>query len=200
MNQSKRYFFSLLSVALLSVAFASNAAAQQQLEPSYEVALQVLIGSNDTGARGELPSSLSTIAKQLKNNFSFNNYRLANTFLGRVSNNGNIEYKSVSNVFGEESNAEGPQSFLEWSLVNFQVYQTGLQARQFRFGARIPVRTMGSAGEGGKTVPIVSYEHIGLSVNTIGVPVNKPTLIGTINLPRSSGTMFLVATIKPAEM
>ena len=199
MNQSKRYFFSLLSVAFLSVAFSSNAAAQQQLEPSYEVALQVLIGSNDAGARGEMPASLSTVTKQLKNNFSFSNYRLANTFLGRVSNNGNIEYKSVSNVFGEEPTADGPQSFLEWSLVNFQAYQTGLQARAFRFGARIPVRTMGAA-EGGKTVPIVNYENIGLSVNTIGVPVNRPTLIGTINLPRSTGTMFLVATIRPAEM
>ena len=199
MNQSKRYCLSLLSVAVLSVAFASNAAAQQQLEPSYEVALQVLIGSNDAGTRGELPASLSTISKHIKNNFSFSNYRLANTFLGRVSNNGNIEYKSVSNVFGEEPNADGPQSFLEWSLVNFQVHQTGLQARSFRFGARIPVRTMGSA-EGGRTVPIINYEAIGLSVNMIGVPVNKPTLIGTINLPRSSGTMFLVATIKPAEM
>ena len=199
MNQSKRYFFSLLSVAFLSVAFASNAAAQQQLEPSYEVALQVLIGSNDAGARGEMPANLSTIAKQLKSNFSFSNYRLANTFLGRVSNNGNIEYKSVSNVFGVEPIADGPQSFLEWSLVNFQVYPAGLQARSFRFGARIPVRTVGIV-EAGKTTPMVTYESIGLTVNTVGVPVNKPTLIGTINLPRSTGTMFLVATIKPAEM
>lgn len=199
MNQSKRFCFSLLSVLFLWVAFASNAAAQQQLEPSYEVALQVIIGSNDAGARSDLPANLSTVSRQIRNSFSFSSYRLANTFLGRVSNNGNIEYKSVSNVFGEEPAADGPQSFLEWSLVNFQVHQTGLQARSFRFGARIPVRTMGSR-EGGGTVPIVNYEAIGLTVNTIGVPVNKPTLIGTINLPRSSGTMFLLVTIKPAEM
>lgn len=199
MNQLKRNYLSLLSVIFLSVALVSGVAAQQQLEPSYEVALQVVIGSNDAATRAELPANLSPISKQLKNNFAFSNYRLANTYLGRVSNNGNIEYKSVSNVFGEEPSTDGPQSFLEWSLTNFQVYQTGLQARGFRFGARVPVRTV-NLGEGGKTVPVVNYESIGLTVNTLGIPANKPTLIGTINLPRSTGTLFLVATIKPAEM
>lgn len=198
MNPSKRFFFSLLSVVFLSIVFAPAAFSQPQLEPSYEVALQVVVGSNDASSRSELPANLSAVSKQFKAGFPFNSYRVANTFLGRISNTGNIEYKSISNIFGEPT-AQDPQSFLEWSLMNFQVHPAGLQARSFRFGARVPVRSLGVV-EGGRTTSMINYENIGLTVNTLGIPANKPTLIGTLNLPGSSGTIFLVATIRPAEM
>lgn len=198
MNSSMRFFFSPLSVVFLSIVFAPTAFAQPQLEPSYEVALHVVVGSNDASSRSELPANLSSVSKQFKAGFPFTSYRVANTFFGRVSNTGNIEYKSVSNIFGEPT-GQDPQSFLEWSLTHFQVHQTGLQARNFRFGARVPVRSLGLV-EGGRTMPMINYESIGLTVSMLGIPANKPTLIGTLNLPGSAGTIFLVATIRPAEM
>jgi len=33
----------------------------------------------------------------------------------------------------------------------------------------------------------------------IGLPINRPTLVGTLSLPKTSGTVFLIATIKAAE-
>src|SRR5688572_32772378 len=123
MNQSKRYL-SFLAAPLVVLIALSSAAAQpdsaQFLEPSYEVSLHVVIGSNEAGSRADLPASLSGISRQLKNNFSFSNYRLANTFLGRISNTGNIEYKSISNILGQESDPES-QTFLEWSMGSFRV-------------------------------------------------------------------------------
>ena len=196
MNQSTRYYFPLLSALFLSLALASNAFAQQA-EPTYEMALNVLVGSNEAGRGAEVPANLSAISKQLKSMFPFANYRIVTTFFIRLSNTGNIEYKSISNLFGEES-ANDPQSFVDWSINNVQVHQNGLQARSFRFGARVPVRSIGVRE--GQTTTMVNYENIGLTLNPIGIPPSKPTLLGTINLPRSAGTMFLVATIKPAEM
>jgi hypothetical protein len=203
MNQSK-LSFSFFALPLLFLFIACPTAfAQtdppQNIEPSYEVSLHVVIGSNEAGAKGELPSSLSAISRQLKNNFSFSNYRLANTFLGRISNTGNIEYKSVSNILGQETDAES-QTFLDWSIGNFRSMQGGFQARSFRFGARVPVRTGSMKDEGGRLTPIVNYEAVGLTMSMIGLPANTPTLIGTISLPKTTGTIFLVATIRSAEM
>ena len=200
MNLSK-HAFALLVFPLLVLASVSFVPAQsEQLEPSYEVALHVVIGSNEPGGKGvDLPSGLSVISKHLKGNFSFSHYRLANTFLGRVSNTGTFEYKSVSNILGQETDAES-QTFLEWSMVNFRSFQTGFQARSFRFGARVPVRTGTFKDGSGAVNPVVNYESVGLTMNMIGLPANTPTLVGTISLPRTTGTIFLVATVKTAEM
>lgn len=203
MNQSRRYF-SFLSISLLFLLACSTVFAQsdpaQKIEPSYELSLHVVIGSNETGAKGvDLPSSLSGISRNLKSNFSFSNYRLANTFVGRVSNTGNIEYKSISNILGQETDAES-QTFLDWSLTGLRAQENKFQARTFRFGARVPVRTATFKDDSGKVNPVINYESIGLSMVMIGLTANTPTLVGTISLPRTTGTIFLVATIKSADL
>ena len=202
MNLTK-YACCLLVFPLVILLSTFSASAQsdpsQQLEPSFEVALQVVIGSNDGASRGDLPASLSPISKQLKGNFSFSNYRLANTFLGRVSNTGTVEYKSVSNIVGQETDAESP-TFFEWSMGNFRALQNGFQARAFRFGARVPVRTGTVKDSAGVASPLINYEAVGISMNLIGLPANTPTLIGTISLPKTAGTIFLVATVRTAAM
>jgi hypothetical protein len=202
MNHSKRYLSFLLVLPLLTVVLLINASAQPepaQLDPSYEISLYVVVGSNDSGARSDLPASMSAVAKQLKSNFSFTSYRVGNTFIGRVANSGNIEYKSVSNIVGQDLEQDS-QTFLEWSLNNFRVLPNGFQARNFRFGARVPVRTGSTKDDAGKMLPIINYEAIGLNIGLLGLPANKPTLVGTIGMPKMAGTIFLVATIKTAEM
>ncbi|MEP6705432.1 MAG: hypothetical protein ABJB34_11560 [Acidobacteriota bacterium] len=202
MNLSKNAFSFFLLPLFLLVSI-STAAGQsntvEQLEPSYEVALHMVIGSNEPVAGVDLPAGLSGVSKHLKENFSFSNYRLANTFIGRVSNTGTIEYKSVFNILGRESSAEA-QTFLEWSMGNFRVVANGFQARSFRFGARVPVKIQSSKDSAGVVNSVVVYEAIGLSMNMIGLPANTPTLVGTISLPNTAGTIFLVATVRVAEM
>ena len=173
MNQSKRFFSLLLLLFVTAGVLLTNASAQSepaQLDPSYEISLHVVVGSNDNAARTDLPASMSTVAKQLKSNFSFNSYRVGNTFIGRVANTGNIEYKSVSNILGQELEQDS-QTFLEWSLNNFRVLPNGFQARNFRFGARVPVRTGSTRDETGKAIPIINYEAIGLNIGVLGLPL-----------------------------
>jgi hypothetical protein len=202
MNLFKNAFsFFVLPLFLLSSIFTAFAQsnAVEPLEPSYELTLHVVIGSNEPVAGVNLPPNLSVISKHLKGNFEFSNYRVANTFLGRISNTGNIEYKSVSNILGLPTDIES-QTFLEWSMANFRVLPNGFQARSFRFGARVPIRTGSVKDSTGIVSPTVNYESLGLAMNMIGLPANTPTLIGTISLPKTTGTIFLVATIKTAEM
>ena len=81
---------------------AANAQGDQRnvVEPSYDVILQVLIGGDAKAAGQPLPQGLNAVAKQLRGNYSFADYRLANTYIGRIANGGNFEFKSISNLFG----------------------------------------------------------------------------------------------------
>ncbi len=202
MNLSKSIFKTLLVFSL--IAGCSVFMYGQQLEPSYNVSLNLVIGSNDATKGGDLSADLGVVSRQLKSAFPFSNYRLASTLLGRISNTGNYSYKSSSNIFGAESSAP-TQTFIEWSLNSFRSAtanakgQNGFQVQGLRFGARVPVLLYASSGEGGKTVPAYNYESIGLDLNKVGLPENTPTLIGTLNLPGTSGTIFLIMTVKSAD-
>ena len=201
MKVSKIIFRSLLVFSL--VAGCSAFLFGQQLEPSYNVSLNLIIGSNEAAARGELPADLAAVSRQIKSSFSFSNYRLGSTLIGRVSNTGYYSYKSSSNIFGVESNSV-TQTFIEWSIENFKVMptakgQNGFQTQGMKFGARVPVLTNASGGEVGKSAPVYNYEPIGLSLVKVGLPENTPTLIGTLNLPGTSGTIFLVMTVRSAD-
>jgi hypothetical protein len=193
----------VISYFLLSILFVSASSAQNDLriEPSYDVVLQIVIGGDDKAANQPLPSSLSSIAKQLKGNYSFSEYRLANTYVGRIANGGSFDFKSISNVFGRPADNETP-SFLEWSLGGLRSGQSAsgkndLMLQAFRFGARVPIRT--TREDGGKQFAIFNYEPIGLNSARITLAENTPTLLGSLSLPNADNAMFLVLTLKTSQ-
>jgi hypothetical protein len=204
MNQFKQAFllFCLPVILLASIAVSAQTDGDRinQPEQSYEIALHIIIGSTDNGLGAPLPSNLSAVSKHIKGTFAYPNYRLTNTLLVRTgTNNGTLEHKGVTNILGLEGDAE-TQSFLEWQMSTIRLAPGGLQARPFRFGARIPVR-MPIMKEGTSPASsVVAYEQIALNVGSISFPMNTPTLVGTISLPRTMGTMFIVATVRNPEM
>jgi hypothetical protein len=202
MNRS-RSFFPILS-ALLALFFAAAAVHAQAVpppvEPSHDVTLQVIIGTND-GAGQPLPAELSSISRSLKSNFSFTNYRVAETFLGRIGNRGDLEYKSIFSLTDQKADTE-PQTFFEWSLRGLRNVKdvndkTVLQAETLRFGGRVPIKV--SMDASGKLAPMINYEAIGLNLQRLTFPVGTPTLVGSITMTKSLGTMFLVITVRSAS-
>jgi hypothetical protein len=200
MNRSKFIFpitaFALLFLSGLMAAFAQ--AIPQPVEPSHDVMLQVIIGSND-GTGQPLPAELAAISRHLKNNFSFSNYRVAETFLGRVGNRGDLEYKSVFNLMDQRSDAE-LQTFLEWSLRGLKTAKdvndkTVMQAEMLRFGGRVPLKLSDAKGN---EAAVTQYESIGLKLDRLTLPVGASTLVGSITMTKALGTMFIVVTVRPA--
>src|SRR3954468_10701737 len=98
------YFCIAMAVVLTlaGIVSAQGPAPAPTADASFDVSLHLVLGSNE-GGRGDLPNELSAVSKQMRSNFGFSNYRLASTFLGRISNSGSFEYKSVSNIFGQQS-------------------------------------------------------------------------------------------------
>jgi hypothetical protein len=198
MNQFKKALLGASLILLLS-AFIQTIAAQvpagvSRPEHSYEVSLQVLVGTNGPGTGAAVPQSLSGIVRDLRPRFAFENYRLANTYFGRIGTLGTLEYKSVTSILGQESESDSP-SFLEWSIGRLDAANEAapggmISAQPFRFGARVPIRTV---------APNVVYESIGFNVNKLNFRENTPTLVGTLNLPKTAGTLFLVVTAKRVD-
>ncbi len=190
----------VLIIGIMWIAAGAASAQVQQMEPSFDVSLQLIVGSND-GTRGEIPSELSGVTKQIRSSFGFSNYRVAGTYLARVGNRGSFDYK-VKGDIGDGTPAT-PQTYLDWSMQDLKVLpttngQTGYQADSLRFAAKVPVQVPAPRDDTGRSLPVFTYESIGLTVNRFGLSSGSPTLIGTLNLPGSSGTVFLVMTVRPA--
>lgn len=191
----------ILPVALIVLGGVSAPIyAQSGSDPSYEATLHVLIGSDDTTQRSDLPKSLEAVAGQIRDNFNFKSYRLMNTYYGRLANSGSLEYKSVSSLKNVSTEPDAP-TFLDWQLANFKSEPAAaggnpLSMQLFRFGARVPVIVSQIPTGDGKERPVTNYETVGLTLNRLSISEDAPTLVGTISLPRTTGTVFLVLTIK----
>ena len=200
MNKPKTTSLFLLIAAVIfgSVSiFGQEPAASDR---SYEATLHVVIGSDDTSPRGDLPKALDSVTKQIRDNFTFKSYRILNTYYGRLANGGSLEYKSVSSLTDGAVDLESP-TFLDWTLGTFRAEsgaagKGSLSVQAFRFGARVPIVVSKLPGPDGKVAPITNYESVGLVLSKLGVSEGVPTLIGTISLPRTTGTVFLVMTIR----
>ena len=195
-----RKHFHLVTV-LISLLFLSVGALAQNGQPfpesSYEVTLSVVSGSNDAGPKSELPSALSPIAKQLRTTFGFSNLRLADTYVGRIGNNGSISYKSIANIDANERSST--PSFLDWQISGLRNVASGpangVFISAFRFGARVPVVVGQSTNN-----PPINYESIGLTVERMTATINSPVLIGTVAMPKADGgRVFLVLNVSPVN-
>jgi len=196
-----KFQFTYLNIAaclLLFVVGAMAQAEQRSPESSYEITLSVLSGSNDAAQKGDLPQSLALIAKQLRSSFGLTNLRLADTYVGRIGNGGNINYKSLANI-DSPSQPETP-SFLDWTITGLRNASNpnSFFMQAFRFGARVPVRVGAGTDPNGRPLSSIQYESIGLNVDRLTVGENTPVLIGTIALPKADGgRVFLVLNVSP---
>lgn len=194
MNKPKNIFnlAALFFICLLSLtnSFAQTETPQRQSEPSYEVILNVLTASDNTTDKMPIPQALSGVVRKLQNTYSFSNYRQDATFLGRIGNTGNFEYKSVSS----QNQENFMPTFSEWNLTGLRNLpgvqgKNSIEFQGFRFGQRIPIKT----GNG------VNYESIGLAMQRFSLPEGVPTVVGSLTTANANTLMFLVLTVRNAE-
>jgi hypothetical protein len=201
------FIFSIAAVFLVCLTFSSNSFGQSQLkqiEPSFEVILQVLTASNGTGDKSvaaAVPQNLSNVIKKLKANYSFSNYRVSSTFFQRVANSGNLEFKGVSNEPNQDVYAP---IFSEFTLGQLLALpdargQNSISIQSFRFGQRVPVKTANYKDETGKSNAVLNYENVGLTMQKLALPLDTPTIIGNLSTSKSDELIFLILTVKPAE-
>jgi hypothetical protein len=199
-------FAAFFAVCLLSFAngFAQSSTQKTQVEPSYEVVLQTVIGSNNASTKTDLPPSLSALLKKLKANFSYSNYWLDSTFLQRVANSGSIYFKAFASSEPSINQDAKTPNFLDWGLNGLQSLpnakgQNSLQFQNFRFGQQIPINVSTSKDESGKTNSSVNYEQLGLTIQKFSLLENVPTVIGSLSTSKPDELMFLILTVTATD-
>lgn len=205
MNKRK-FIFSVAAAFLVSLSV--NTFAQQTpakpAEPSYEVVLQVLVASNnaaDKSSAAVVPQNLSSVVKKLKNDYSFANYRVAETYFQRVANTGNVSSNGISSQPNQDVFAP---VFSEWSVQQLQVLpdekgRNSVSILNFRFGQRVPVKTASSGDEGEKAKSVVNYQQVGIWAQKLNFAVNTPTVVGNLTTSKTDEATFLILTVKPVD-
>lgn len=204
MNKPKNIFSiaALLFVCLLGLTNSFAQTPAKQAESSYEVLLQVLIASNTASDKSAaVPQTLSNVVRKLKTNYSFANYSLNSTYLQRIANRGNLEFKGVSNEPNQDIYAPVFSEFILGQLQNSPDAngQNSISIQNFRFGRRVPVKTADYKNESGKSNSVVNYESVGLSMLRLNLSLNTPTIIGNLSTSKPDELMFIVLTVKPVE-
>jgi hypothetical protein len=198
MKKPKFFVFALLFLFSLTNVFAQTEQEKNQIEPSYEIVLHVVVASGNPTEKGKLPPSLSGVIGKLKNDFSYSNYSLAATFLERMSASGVIGHTGVLNQLKQTN--EEKIYFSDWGLSGLKAGKDEkgkdlVQFQAFNFGAKVPVVTaIGGKGDG---VEVVNYENIGIRITRFNLPENTPTIIGSLSTPKTDEFIFLVLTVRP---
>ncbi|MEP7039554.1 MAG: hypothetical protein ABI891_14570 [Acidobacteriota bacterium] len=204
MNKTKILFLiTLVCLFGLTNIFAQTQNQPPQAEPSYEVVLHILNASNNSAGKSSVPQSLSNVVKKLKTIYSYSNYSLDSTYLERIANSGVLDFKGVSKK--SDQNQENYASvFTDWTFNSLRRLpneqgKNSIQFESFRFGQRVPIITSVSTDTNGKTNNIINYEQIGLTMKSLSLPENVPTIIGSLSTSKPDELIFLVLTVKPTE-
>lgn len=199
MNKPNLIFKALLLLLVTSAVYGQPENKQPTVEPSYEVILQVVVGSNNPSGKTAIPQNLSNAVKKLRSLYGFSNYHLETTFLQRTSST--LEYKSVQSDF-TKAETENP-IFSEWAIKGLRKMPTAagrevLMLDYFRFGARVPIALESSVENGEKSRKII-YDQIGISTYKFSLNENEPTIIGSLTTAKTDEMIFLVLTVQTVQ-
>lgn len=215
-NEARCAAFVTTALALWVVCAGALTAAQAQTAQSnppaarpavvnYDVQLYLLVGSNQTSARGDVPQSAEAAVKQLRAVLPYKDYRLALTFLNRVQEGGRLEYSGVGGLpLAGTQVGSGSPTFLQFSLGEIRTAanaagQPVVQVSHLRFGLKVPVQTATvSGGESNKSsYPVIQYQDTGISTQ-LSVREDVPTVVGTLPADKPDETFVLLMTIRRA--
>ena len=197
MKKPKFFIFAFIFLTAISTVFAQNPDSER-FQQSYEVVLNVVVGSNNASEKGKLPPSLSGVVGKLKNDYLYTNYHLAATFLERVSTNGVIGHAGILNQL--DQTRQNSIYYSDWGLSGLQAGKNDkgsdlIHFQSFNFGAKVPVVVaVNTKGDGNQ---VVNYENIGIRITRFNLPENTPTIIGSLATPKTDEFIFLILTVRP---
>lgn len=185
----------LMVVVCLFLANAVFAQTERrdEFQPSYEVKLEILSASNKTGGKSEVPNSLVNVVKKLRENYSYKNFDLVETYIERITNDGKIDFRGISNRLMDNDNKKTPIVY-EWVLSDLENVKNSagkdfLKFDSLRFIVRIPIVT----GEA------TTYDSTGFTLIKFNLPENVPTVAGSFSMPLTDEFVFVILTVKKAD-
>ncbi len=216
MKKRKRYLAGCLVIFCCFLHASGNAAhaqepervsqqtpvAARREEVNHDVQLFLLLASNDSAAKNNLPASMDGVVRQLKTTLPFSNYRLTMTLLQRVRDGGNVEMRGFGNLsVSPVAAGTGHQSFYQLRLERVKLNTEGAGApfvhlARLNFSLKAPIVTATIRAEGSSAAtPVVQYEDTGISTE-LSAREGEPTVVSTITTSRPDELYVLVLLVK----
>ncbi len=179
-----------LLLCLPLIAQNENAAADGQARQDLRAVLYFVVGNDKAAAGTELPKELADTAKEIKSGWNHTALTLAGRQLVRTEAPGVFKSK-ISIDLSNDGGAKIPTSFLDWAIVLSRTDGGTVRLGNTSFSIRTPVRLAKA-----ETGDVFNYE--GFSTNMSGLSVRKgvPTLIGSLSLPSTGGTLFVILRLE----
>ncbi|HEV7857642.1 MAG TPA: hypothetical protein VGO91_03260 [Pyrinomonadaceae bacterium] len=170
-------------------------------EVNYDVQIYLMVGSNESGEKANLPQNLGPFVSKLRASLPFNNYRVAATFLNRVKNGGSLQVNGVAGSLFPSSPVPSSPTFYEFTLNDITVDASAagqqlVQINKFKFTMRVPLATSSVPGPNNTSVPVINYEPTGINTR-VSIGEGVPTLVGTMTTGRSDESYIVVVTVRP---
>ena len=186
---------SLVTISLflcLSIfAQSENVVADGQPRQDLRAVLYFLIGNDNTTAGGELPKELTEAAKEIKSGWNHRSLVLAGRQMVKAEAPGTFKSR-ISIDLGNDGNARIPTSFLDWATSLRSAEGNQVRLGGSTFSIRTPIRI--AKAESGSDV--FNYETFSTSMSGLSVRKSEPTLIGSLSLPATGGTLFMVIKLE----
>jgi hypothetical protein len=190
------------SLLALGQSANSSAADVKHDKINFEVQLYLLVAYSEAGGKANIPQSLESVVRQLKPLLPFPNYHLAATFVNRVQDGGTLQSSGIgsSDMFITGPQSEAYPLHCEFTLKQVQLdtgaaNQPVIDIGTLRFGLQVPIITGQSHVEGNIWVPIVNYQHAGITTE-MSLREGTPTVVATMNTNRPDQTLILVISVK----
>jgi hypothetical protein len=159
-----------------------------------------LVGSNDGAASGPIPKDLESVVVQLRNAFTYKNYRLLDVLTLRARTGREAQTSSTSGSVTIGSNSQPVTT--QFRLQSVTISPDGsIRIDGLRAGSRVPVATGTSQPGAGAVNPLVNtqftYQEIGINTD-LDIKEGQKVVVGKMGLGQNEA-LFLVLTARLAQ-
>ena len=188
--------FMLLAIGT-KTDFAQN---QTQERSSYTIYTHTILGSNKSGTGNtKLPNEISNAISKLNNIYNYTNYRKLSTHFQIIESKGSFTQKGIISDL-ELSKDDVNPSFASWVYSGLEEkndlgQENMIGFRGFTFDLSLPVNFTRYTDYKGNPAEGVKYQSISLSLQSVVVPLNKPTVFATLPISANDETLFFVMKI-----
>lgn len=186
---SKAALLMLLILLAHSALLAQNKETERE---SLVITLHLMIANNTRSDDAKLPSSLESVAKQVREMLNASQVRLAMTTASRFESDRGISHQS-SGQLHPPTQTPGGQVNLSYRISRVDVNDTDrnkLRLEGFSFQSRYPIFTQRSDGN-----YTANYFDMQISTN-LSIKVGEPVIVGSINTTKPDESLVLVLVVK----
>lgn len=200
MNLKKIFFVSIIAFVLVfsGIEVVNAQTSKNKSNHIYLVKTFTINASKKDRGSTKISREISKTISDLKKNYDFSSYSVFSENLQMIGRNGNINYQEI----GFDSKDSSNPVFASWSLLRLRELKDSqekdmVEFNSFQFNLSLPFKFSNVRDrKTGLTGSFVEYRPLRLSLQNMRVPLNEPTVFGSLPIKSKDEALFFIAKIE----